>query len=171
MKYWLVSVCIGWLCCSVAPEAHDFHISKGTVEYVQQAQSLQVTLHVFIDDLEQALEAQGAPKLFLGTEKEAAEADEYVSKYLAKHFNLQADGKAVKFVYLGKEISDDLSALWFYLEARPVGKPQKIQVKYDLLTEVFDDQKNILNFRGPANARFTLLFERGDTDEEIELGR
>ena len=171
MKYLLLSAILAWCGSAMTPDAHDFHLSKGTVEYVAQAESIQVTLHVFIDDLELALTRQGAPTLYLGTEKEVAATDDYVRAYLERHFRLHADGRAVDFTYLGKETSDDLSAVWIYLEGRPVPPPRKLQVEYDLLTEVFDDQKNILTFRGPSNTRFTLLFERGDTREEIVMGR
>ncbi len=148
---------------------HDFHMSKGLIEYQAAEQSLQMTFHVFIDDLELALEQAGAPKLYLGTEREAAQADDYLKKYLQKHFQLTLNGKPVAYTFLGKEISKDLSAFWLYLEAAPVPAPQRLEVRYDVLTEVYADQKNLINLKGPGGKTGVLLLDRSRPSDEAEF--
>ena len=148
---------------------HDFHISKGLIEYKADEQSLQMTFHVFIDDLEKALEQSGAPKLYLGTERESARADDYLKQYLQKHFQLTLNGKPVTYTFLGKEISKDLSAFWLYLEAKPVSVPQRLHVRYDVLTEVYADQKNLVNLKGPGGKTGVLLLDRSRPADEAEF--
>ena len=45
-------------------EVHEFHVSRARIEYAQDAQEWQISLHVFIDDLEKALAEKGTKELF-----------------------------------------------------------------------------------------------------------
>ena len=62
MKTWLALL----LLMSVLPQ-HEFHISKTTIRYVAEREQVQVEMHIFLDDLELALEEAGSPKLYIGT--------------------------------------------------------------------------------------------------------
>lgn len=150
----------------VASHAHEFHMSKGQIEYVAAEKALQITLHLFIDDLEEALRRGGASGLHLGTDREAARADEYLELYLKKHFSLSLNGQSISYTFIGKETSDDLSALWCYLLVEQADVPRQIKVRNDLLLDVFDDQKNILNVICPGGKRATLLFEKDNTVQQ-----
>jgi hypothetical protein len=145
---------------SNAPARHDFHMSKGQVEYVAAEKSLQITLHLFIDDVEDALALQGVKGLQLGTEKEAAQADERLAAYLRQHFSLTLNGSKLNLQFLGKETTDDMAAIWCYLLVEQVALPQDLRIQNSLLTDLFDDQKNILTVVGPAGKKSTLLFEK-----------
>ncbi len=152
-----------WTLCGVLP-AHDFHLSKAVVEYNSRDQALQVTLHIFLDDLELALRERGAgEELFLCTEKEHPEADGYLDRYLAKTFRLWVDGRPVAAQYLGKEISDDLMAAWCYLEVKEVPLPRQLTIDNRILMQVYDDQKNIVSIRHDGQAVDYFLVVRGDT--------
>lgn len=151
--------------------AHDFHISKGRIEYVAEQQELQITLHLFIDDLEKALEKAGAPRLFLATERESPQARTYVIDYLRRHFQLTIDGQAAPWEFVGYEASDDLSALWIYLQRDAPKPPAQLEVRYDVLTEVYADQKNMLNLLGPQQAREVLLFDRQRPRGKVDFAK
>ncbi len=144
--------------------AHDFHLSKALVEYSGREEALQITLHIFLDDLELALQQRGAAEgLFLCTEKEHPRADEYLERYLAQTFRLWVDGRPVQAGYLGKEISDDLMAAWCYLEVREISRPRTLTVDNRILMQVYDDQKNIISIRSEGKPVDYFLVMRGDT--------
>jgi hypothetical protein len=145
---------------SNAPAEHDFHMSKGQIEYVAAEKSLQIMLHLFIDDLEDALALQGIKGLQLGTDKEAAQTDERLAAYLRQHFNLTLNGNKLNLQFLGKETTDDMAAIWCYLLVEQVALPRDLRIQNSLLTDLFDDQKNILTILGPAGKKNTLLFEK-----------
>jgi hypothetical protein len=150
--------------------AHDFHMSKGQIEYAAAEQSLQITLHFFIDDMEEALRRSGADKLFLGSERETAQAEDHLVAYLRRHLALTVDGKPVNFRFMGKETGDDYMGLWCYLIVEDLGQaPRQISIRYDLLQEVFSDQKNILNVLGPGGKRATLLFEKDNALQKAQF--
>jgi len=148
---------------------HDFHVSKCLVEYNEEERALQVSMHLFIDDLEEALRLQGADKLFICTELEAADAETHIRRYLEAHFRLETNGEPVAFEFLGKEISDDLAAVWCYLEVTGVGRLDQLTVTNRILTEVYDDQKNIVSVFGPEEKKGLLLFQKGKDTESVQF--
>ncbi len=148
---------------------HDFHVSKCLVEYNEAERALQVSMHIFIDDLEEALRRQGADQLFLCTEREAANAETHLRRYLEQNFRLQANGAPAAYEFLGKEISDDLAAVWCYLEVTGIDHLEQLTVTNRILTEVYDDQKNIVSVFGPGDRKGLLLFQRGKDTESVRF--
>ena len=126
-------------------EVHEFHISKCVIECKAEQKAIQVSLHIFIDDLEEALRQQGADKLFICTEKESKKAEKYMKRYLEQRFDLKVNGTSIEYEFLGKEISKDLAAVWCYLEFTNVEDIKSLELKNDILMEVFDDQRNIIS--------------------------
>ena len=147
--------------------AHDFHISKCQIEYNHDEQALQMTLHIFIDDLEEALRKQGADKLFIGTEREVEDADPHLLKYLEKNFLLQVNEQKATYDYIGKEVSEDLQGLWIYLEITGVDTVKTISVTNSILLEIFDDQKNITSVSVPPSRQNYFILENGKSQESI----
>ena len=142
---------------------HDFHVSKCLVEYNEAEKALQMSLHLFIDDLEDALQRKSAEKLSLCTPKEHPDAEKYLFQYLQKHFRLEVNGKEMSYSFIGKEVSEDLSAVWCYMEITGVSNLQALQVHNSLLMDLFDDQKNLVSITGSNKRQGLLLFQKGDT--------
>ncbi len=156
-------------CNNIAKESHEFHLSKCQIAYNQEAQVLQISLHLFIDDLEEALRQQGADKLYICTEKESEKAEDYIYKYLQQKFQINLEGTVINYSFLGKEISEDLSAVWCYLEVKNITAFGKMRVKNNLLMEVFEDQKNIISILGPDKKKSYFLFDQINNEETIEF--
>lgn len=142
--------------------AHDFHVSKCLMEYDPESQSLQMSMHLFIDDLELALRQRGHEQLFLCTPREAAEADAQVEAYLRDHFQLVINGAPRTFKYWGKEISDDLSAVWCYLEVENLTEVTQMELTYRVLFDTYRDQKNLVSLTLPGQEPGMLFFQVGD---------
>jgi hypothetical protein len=127
-------------------DKHDFHVSIIDVNHNQEKNSIEVSLKVFIDDLEKALtEENKAPKLFLNTKKENQKGDTYIKAYLNKHFKISIDGEAVNGSYLGKEYENDVC--WMYVEYTNIKKPKSINIQNSMLLETYSDQANIIHFK------------------------
>ncbi len=172
LKYFFIVFLSVWSYMAVAaplPITHEFHLSRCMIEYNEPEKSLQITLHIFIDDLEAALAEQGAKELFIATEKEAPDSDKYIERYLNQRFNLNVNQNEATYTYLGKEISEDLSAIWCYLEVNEVNFLQELLVDYNVLMEIYDDQKNIINIVGPNKKEAYFLFIKGNTKDSIKF--
>ncbi|MEZ5057069.1 MAG: DUF6702 family protein [Saprospiraceae bacterium] len=128
-------------------EDHPFHVSKCEVEFTKENPNVQIALHVFIDDLELALERHKHSNLQIGTLNEDPKSDEYILEYLRKSFMVEIQGKMLNYEMLGKEMTKDLAGIWVYLEVPEQGLPKNVSITYSLLTEVFDDQQNLINIK------------------------
>ncbi len=148
---------------------HDFHVSKAHLEYRADLQELQISMHIFIDDLESALAERGVDNLFICTQREAPNADDHIARYLEQKFRLSINGRPAACSYLGKEISDDMQAVWCYLLVADMPSLKTLSVEYRVLMEIFDDQKNIAQIIGPQQKKGLLLFEKGRAQDEINF--
>ena len=85
MKFFVVLLpLLGLGTIASSPEIHKFYVSKMLIEYNNDEQTIQVSTHIFIDDLEEALRQDGADDLFLCTAMEAENAEKALGSYLLK---------------------------------------------------------------------------------------
>ena len=77
MKLIFLSIFISLSLANPVNVNHDFHFSKCLLEYKPAEEILQVSWHIFLDDVEQAIENQGVEKLFLCTEREHEKGESY----------------------------------------------------------------------------------------------
>lgn len=143
-----------------APPVHDYHVSKTNVRYVAEKGQLQVEMQVFVDDLEEAMEDAGAPRLRIGTPDEHAETERYLTAYLAKHFKIGWNGTELPVSLVGYELDDDMHGFWIYLVADDVSDPDGITVENSMITEYYADQKNIVKLFNGQRRVATLLMDR-----------
>jgi hypothetical protein len=146
---------------------HPFHISKFDLVYNNKENTWQITGHIFIDDLENALRKQGIDKLFLCSNKETPNAQVYVERYLKQHFSIEINGKTTEWTFLGKETSEDLKAMWCYMEIKNTSAPQTMLIKNNVLTEVFSDQKNMISVTDASQQKNYFIFTAQKTMEKI----
>ena len=147
--------------------SHEFHVSKCQIEYFEKEHSIGISVHIYIDDFEEALAKTGVKDLFLCTEKEHADANTYISNYLKEKIAIHLDDKSVGFKFIGKEPSEDNLAVWCYLEIEKVAEFSKCTVTNTVLMETFDDQKNIVSIKGPKARKAYFMFERDQVTESV----
>lgn len=145
---------------------HEFHLSLTEISHNAENKTLEISIKLFTDDLLTALQQAGAPKMELGTENEAPEANEYIESYLKRHFNLTVNGKPTDFTYLGKEA--ELDATWCYVEVKDVKKVQSLEVENNFLLEAFDDQTNMVNLNINGRKKSGLA-RKGNTKLKFEF--
>ena len=164
----LYLILVNWLSPHLVSEVHDFHLSKTEIYHNQKTQSLEITMHIFIDDLELAIsQAQGA-LLRLTSSEDDKQTDASIFDYLQSEFAIWINAKKMEFTYLGKEESEDLIAFWIYLEATGVSDIEEIQIKNSILTEVYNDQKNMVSLETPDYRKFFLL-DQAKTEAALKL--
>ncbi len=148
---------------------HDIHLSKCDVEYNKEEKSVEVSLRVFIDDFELALTERGATDLFLCTKKEHPDALSYMEAYLKENFKIQIDDEELSFDFIGKEISEDLAAVWCYLEIPNVEFERNFTVINKVFMELYADQRNIVKVKLDENTKEHFLFDPSDYTGKIDL--
>ncbi|PHN04466.1 DUF6702 family protein [Flavilitoribacter nigricans] len=153
----------------ITPDAewHEFHLSKCLIEYNTRESAIQISLHIFIDDTEEALRRQGIDRLFICTEKEDESAEGHLEAYLTEHLRLEVDGQSLVPTFLGKEVTEDLMGMWCYLEITGVKSVRELTITNEILMDAFEDQKNLVNVIGPGNQKGMFLFEKGESKESL----
>jgi len=148
---------------------HDIHLSKCDIEYKKEEKAVQISLRLFIDDFELALTDRGAPSLFLCTKKESPDALTYMEAYLRENFVIKTDDQELRFDFIGKEMSDDLAAVWCYLEIPNVEFEKSFTVINKVLMELYADQRNIVKVKLDKDTKEHFLFDPSDYTGKIEL--
>lgn len=153
-------LCGSWL-------LHKFYVSLTEIRYNPGSERLEVSMRIFPDDLDRALEQNFGISTHLATELESNEADSLLQVYLGFHFALEVDGVPVILKYLGKEPEAD--AIWCYMESEAINNFGSIQIRSSLLTEEFEDQVNIIQvYAGKWNKG--LLLTREQTSDQLIIG-
>ena len=123
---------------------HPIHVSIAEIDHNQEAKALQITLRIFIDDLELSIRNKiNSPELDLLNPGGAKTTDQLVKDYLTEVLKLKVDKKAVQTNYLGHEIEGP--AMICYIEVENIKKFKSIEVTNKAILETHEDQSNLIN--------------------------
>jgi len=143
--------------------AHPVHTSVTQMQYNATDKTFEVSLRVFTDDLEEALTKENNNQRVRLNDKDAN--NPLVERYIRKHFGLaNASRQRKPFRYLGKE--QEMDATWIYVEV-PYNEPVEGSIlQQSLLTELFDDQVNLVNVSYLSQKK-TVLFRKTNTQQVL----
>ncbi len=123
---------------------HPIHVSVTEINYDEEDKALEIMMRVFVDDLETAMRKRHQiPDLDI-TNPKGKTLDELVREYVTANVSIALDGKRQVLNYLGNE--RDGEAFVFYIEVAKVKKWKDVSITNQVLTEIFDDQSNLVHF-------------------------
>jgi hypothetical protein len=135
----------------ISPIFHPLHVSVTEINFDEKDKALEIMIRVFADDLETTLRKnQNIPDLDIQNPK-GKTLDQMMQEYLKGRFAVKLDGKPGALQYLGNE--KDGEAFVFYVEVSKVRRWDKIEVTNTILTEVFDDQSNLVHVTAGSDVR------------------
>lgn len=152
----------------ISENFHEFHISKGQLVYDVEQKSWQLSLHIYVDDLEKSMKNSGIRIKNIATDKEPVETDSLIQVYLNKRFILKNDDITLPFKVIGKENGDELLGLWLYAEIEDSNFPQHITLDQKLMLETFSDQQNMLQIQ-VGQFKEVILFNKKKTSKSWTL--
>jgi hypothetical protein len=124
---------------------HPLHISVSDIETDSKNNSLKITTHVFLDDIEVAFrKSSGKQEADITVASNKEDFIIFLSRYLQKTIQISIDGHPQKIQYLGHEIEDN--GIWCFSEVLQITDIHKLEVKNSILIETFEDQTNLVNF-------------------------
>ena len=133
-----------WLatCCDSRPAmAHPFHVSIGEAEWNPKTRRLEVALRVHPADLDRALRKADRDR----QQPPTLEGDQRISRYLQSVFVVRyRDGAALKFTWIGKELS--VKSAWLYFEIELPNGLDGALISNRLFFEIEKKQTNTVNF-------------------------
>jgi hypothetical protein len=134
---------------------HKFYVGMFQLEYVPKKKELQITTRVFINDLNDALEKKYHKTTYLGEPTESKYDDELMKKYFSEKFKIQINGEPKSYVLLSKEVENNV--LVCYFKIKDVPKINSLEVENSILTELFSEQQNIIQFDNNGKKQSVLL--------------
>lgn len=151
-------LCCAWSHNAKAYSDHDIHVSVTEVKWNAESTSFEVSIKIFIDDLELALAKGNLSGLHIGTPKESATVNDILTTYLEKHFHISLDGIQLPLQFVGKETTEDFKAIWCYVEYPGTKGPKQCTIANDILFELYDDQRSIMDISmTPEHKAYTIL--------------
>ena len=148
---------------------HPMHISVTNMEYNNEKQAFDISVKMFTDDFEKALDYKYGIKANIGKDNEIDDLSGYFSKYAKENLLFFLDGKnniGTQVKFLKKEMN--FEATWLYFELKTDRKIKDVKIKTTFLNDLYPDQKNLLIFTyGEFQEGFQ--FRSYDDFEEIEL--
>ncbi|MGJ8745896.1 DUF6702 family protein [Polaribacter sp.] len=140
--------------------AHKYYLSLTQIEYSSNSQSIQITINVFMDDIEEALNKDYNIDLQLTTEKELKNNDHYFKQYLNEKLHFKINDVAKRFNYIGKEYDGEL--VYFYLEIDSIKTVKTIELTNTILTTHFKKQQNLIKSKVGKKHKSMLLSANND---------
>ncbi|WP_162428613.1 DUF6702 family protein [Pontibacter pudoricolor] len=164
MNYKFLLIAIVCLLASTVTMAHDYHASITDIKFNPRTQSLQIAVKVFTDDLETALSKRSKTKVSYDPASETIK--QQLASYMAANMKFElAKGKPLKQHFVGSE--EDADVVWVYFEV-PVQQAtlSQLYIQNAVLTELFDDQMNIVNLDYKGNMH-SMLFQKSETGKKL----
>lgn len=127
--------------------AHKFYVSVTNVTHSEKNEALQITSRVFIDDLEEVLKERYDIEANLDSEQESEITQEYLKKYLRAKFVVEVNGELRSYEYVGKKFDNDVVIFYLEIPELKFSELKSIQIQNEMLTDMYDEQQNILHFK------------------------
>ena len=143
--------------------AHPYHVSVCDVEHDIETKALQITHHIFLDDLEQALRKKYNTTLDIVNPENIDDRDRQIENYVTENFVVEVNGKLKPGKYLGHEFEQD--ALYCYIEVEGVKKLKNISIKNSVLMEIFADQINLVHIKVDGKIKSLKLDKKNNTGQ------
>lgn len=146
-------------------QAHPYFVSVCEMKYEPKTKSLNVSLRLFVDDLEKSLEDLGVDNLNLGEKTEREDADLTLKKYIEQELLVEIDQKRVVLNFLGKEVENDLC--FIFLEAGHIEPFEKIKISNRVLFQSFPTQTNLVHCTNQEQTKSLLLSRNSPSGELV----
>jgi hypothetical protein len=125
--------------------AHPYYVSVVQIDHNAKERSLEISVRVFTEDMEQALKKSAGTNVDIVKPKDKTATDKILYNYFQKHLKLTLNGKPVAFQYVGYEVQSE--SIWSYFEVKNVDDVKKLDVFTDMLYDITDKQENIIQVK------------------------
>ena len=141
---------------------HKYYISLTNIEYKKENNSLQITVKLFIDDLQETINNTYNTNHELTLQNERSVVDSLIVKYSTDHFKIELNETTTKYLYLGKEYDSD--AVYLYFEIENIQNFYTIGIQNNMLIEFFPEQKNIVKLNINKKKKSFILTSENDKE-------
>ncbi len=147
LKFWIVL--LGIVMCYTISQAHAFYVSVYSVNFDPDRQELNVICKVFTNDLEDAVKKKNAIATLSVDSESSRNTRKMVSDYVLERTKITLNDTPAKMIFsdLSWEGSGITETTLCRFKITGVTHIETIEIYTKLLTELYDDQVNIVNVR------------------------
>jgi len=142
---------------------HNYYVTITEIAYNSSNKKMEISLKFIGHDLEYALEKEGFPNMFLGTEKELEKANDFIYQYINQHFEIKTDENMLLYKLIGKEVNND-DFIYCYIETESIDNFSTVEIKNTLLNNYFKEHINIV-YLTVGEQRFNFRLNNEKTKE------
>jgi len=152
------------LIISAILSVHPFHVSVSDIKYKEDLKAIQISMRIFLDDLELALRAHSGDEKLDITEKENWDfINKNLESYLLERITLWDEkDRPYELNYIGAEIEEDV--MWCYIEIEKVKRLKQVKISNSILHDVWSDQENLVHFRAFEKVQSARLYKGEETE-------
>ena len=126
---------------------HEYFISITEIRVNDEKHRVEVISRLFFDDFKEVLKERYSSNLKLEPGNVSEDVEMCIKKYFEKKLKITLDGQSKTLDYLGYKFEDD--RINIFLKIENVYQIKEILVDNLLLTDLFEDQQNIVHaFKG-----------------------
>ena len=122
---------------------HPFHVSICEIVHNEKNRTLEITMKMFTDDLENALKAYSQQDFSINDQVNQPVSKTIIETYLEEKFSVWLNDQPATIHYLGAET--DADALWCFLEVHNVHQLHKVRIMDAVIMEFYRDQVNLVH--------------------------
>ena len=124
---------------------HPFFVSVIEINHNQKEATVEISVRVFTEDLEKALQKYTTAKLDIINPPDKAFLEKQISNYISQKIKLKINGQTVSLHYVGHEIQRE--SIWSYFDIPKIPEVKKIEVDCSLLFDYEKNQTNIFHVK------------------------
>lgn len=142
---------------------HDIHISVTDIEITSHGE-IEISIKVFLDDL------MNSVGLELGAElpDNYTSSDDLINQFLDDNFHFSINGKKLECEL--EDTTHSSPAVWITLISHTDDEIENIEIENKILTELFDDQANLVNVDYDGE-RYSDMLDGDNTTYKIAVGK
>jgi len=134
---------------------HKYYVSVSEIVYNSRSNQLEISLKVFNDDWQNALDFKLGSPVYLGSKNEFVAIDSLVNVYINDNFKVRINDVDMEITILGREIEGEYT--WLYMYVNDVPNIISIEIINTVLTEVFEEQRNVVQLKIGDKSKSALL--------------
>lgn len=141
---------------------HKYYISNTKMVLNEQTGSFEITMKIFTDDFEKTLNKGLDEKFVLTSGTIDHEVSYLIETYAREHFKISVDDRPITWQFIGAEIENDLS--YVYFEFLQMTDFKELKIENSMLFDEFEQQSNIIDIEYKGKQQKMIL----NRDEPID---
>lgn len=122
---------------------HEYYVGLTEIKFNSEKERLEIISRLFHDDFENVLKVRYDKSLTLRPSKQSENVEAYIKLYFEKKLLIETDGQKQPLSYVGYKFDEDRINVFF--KVVEIKDFNKINIQNLLLTDVIEEQKNIVH--------------------------